>query len=713
MKYSYFNILSCFLYTFTSFFIFYVSPVLLHAEEQNPESAELVPHAINSINIEKLTEEKGSEPVERITQETSLIAALFQGQMTKHPENGRQKQYYFIKRPSLGGQLTYELEKDSQTHNGTTYTDTSHRFKETIRIQTAGWVYNPALMKYSLMFEPELNQTKEELSQGEAADSSSFSPDYSMTATFLEAKPYTLNIFGIRQQTSNWASFSGNSESTVDSYGANGQLKYKILPTTFGYSHSENDQAGFYTSHDIHDAYNLSSTHQARRSNTNLTSTYSDDKRDTENIKNQIKTFNNNLFNNYQITEDNKVTLDSSMSYNTQESDWIDSQNINIREHLGWRHRPNLQSNYSASHSRQESGDFSSNMTTLDAGLTHLLYENLTTNVGSRASQSIYSDEKETAGAGLLNFSYIRPFSWTTLGLHSGWDYLYTERSGLNAAESLVSNEMHSMSYSNEVYLNNYNIDINSIIVTNTFGTLVYIENIDYTVEMTNSYVRMRRLPFGSITEGQTVSVNYRYLRDSAYNDALFTENYGFNFDLWHDWRFSYNFIRVTQDIISGQTPQNLVDDTIHKTDIRYDIGWSNTSLSYEDNNRLSSASYTRSQMQETLHWSLSQIYFSMSGYLGQTDYKDHDETNNYYGGVTIFDWMLRRWCKLHLEGYYDKTMGDFDETENNGLKAGLEFRYRIWTARLSYELTDQNYINTDSQRKEQLVRMEFIRAMW
>jgi hypothetical protein len=717
MKHFCFKILTFCLLTLASLFLLIVDPVLIYAEAESSESVEPAP-PIDSINIEKLSEEKSSKPVEPATKEASSFKAALKRWLTKQPEGGRQygqqKRYYFIKRPSVGGELSYEFKNNSQTHNGTTITDSSHKFEERINIQTSGWVYSPALMKYSLMFAPILNQSFEEPDQGEKMRSSSFSPDYSMSATFLEAKPYTLNIFGNRQQVSEWAAFSGNSESVSNSYGANAQLKYAILPTTLGYNHTESEQTGFYTSNDTHDDFNLSSEHRTESSNTRLTSTYSDDNRNSENLNTQIKTFNNNLFNNYRITDDNKVTLDSTMIYSTQESGWFDTQNINLREHLGWRHTPKLQSNYSASHTRQESGDFSSDMTTLGAGLTHLLYENLTTSIGSRASQNSYSDGKETAGDGFLNFSYNRPLSWGTLGLNSGWDYLYTDRSRFTSNEALVTNETHALSLTKEIYLNHYNVNLDSLIISNNSGTIVYIENIDYTVEKINGYVRIHRVPFGSITDGQIVAVTYRYLRDAAYNDTVLTENYGFNFNLWRDWNFSYNITRITQNILAGETPQNLIDDTIQRADVRYDIGWSSTSLSYEDNNRLSSPAYTRREIQETLSFRpLLPFYMSLKGYFGQTEYKDHVETDDFYGGVATCDWLLNRWSKLRFEGFYNKTIGDYEETENTGLKTGLEFRYRIWTTRFSYQYTDQNYIKTDSQRTEQLARVELIRALW
>jgi hypothetical protein len=690
MTHFFFHILPFPQIAFASLLLLFVGPVTVHADEKIPESVEVV------------------------SQKASPLDALLQKWQTTQPESGPQKQYFFIKRPTVGGQLTYEFKDDSRTDDGTTEQVTNHKFFEKIGLETAGWIYHPALMRFALIFEPEFNQSKEEMSSGESVNTNSFSPDYSMTSTFLETKPYTLNVFANRQQEPVWAAYSGNSESINDSYGATGLLKYKILPTTLGYTHTETDQTGFYTSNNIHDEFNLSSQRQTGKSDTHLISTYTDDQRTSEGVDTQITTFNNNLFNSYGITDDKNVMLDSSLTFLFQDASNFNTKNINLREQLNWQHTPNLQSNYSANHIQMETNDSSSDMTDIGARLTHLLYENLTTNVGNRLNQYNYSEGKENAAKGFLDFYYKRPFSWTTVGLHSGWDYLYSDRTGSASGSAVVTNETHKLSLGEEIYLDNYNVDLDSIIVTNTAGTIVYVENMDYSVKDVNGYVRISRLPFGEITEGQAVSVSYSYLRNSDYDDALLTENYGFNFDLWHDWRFSYNFLRVTQDILSEQAPENLVDDTIQHAEIRYDIDWSYTSLTYEDNNRLSAPAYTRREIQETLYYrSQWQFYVSLKGYYGQNDYKDNDETKDFYGGITTFDWILTRWCKLRVEGYYEKTGGNSEETENIGLKTGLEFRYRIWTARLSYELTDQNDIISDIQRTEHLARLEFIRIMW
>ena len=674
-------------------FYFLVNPVVAPAEEQN------------SVGAEQLTP---STPIK------SPVSVPSRRLRTIPKENGIQGQYFFMKRPAMGLSLTYEYKDETRINRDTTVKDTYHKIKEKIGVKTNGWLYHPALMQYSLLIEPEWSQAKEKMEPGEEARTNSFSPDYLINTTFLEPKPYTFDIFASRQEVPVWAAFSGNTESIVDSYGAALRLKYDALPTKIRYSHTETDQTGFYTSQNIRDDFNLSSQHKTEKSETSLTSSYSDDIRATEGISTKIKTFNNNLLNNYKITEDNKVKLNSVLTYRTQDTGEVDTQSIYLREHLNWWHRANLQSNYSLSHNQLQTGESDSDKTTIDGRLTHLLYENLTTNLGSRAYLYNYSGGTENTFEGFLDFSYRRPFTWGTLNLTSGWNYLYTDRGGFTGSQAVVTNEPQTLSLTEETYLDNYNADTDSIIVTNVAGTLVYIENFDYSVDVINDFARISRLPFGSIQDGQSVMVSYRYLRDSEYDDTLLTETYGINFDLWYDWQFSYNYLRTNQNIVSGQAPLKQIDDTIQRSQIRYNNGWFDTTLNYEDNDRMSGLAFTQWKIQQVLRYRPQwRMYFSLKGYFIQTDYSDRDELKEVYGGVTTFDWMLNRWCKLRVEGYYNQTTGDVEETENTGVKAGLEFRYRIWTARLTYELTDQNNIKTEYQRTEQLARLELIRIMW
>ncbi len=661
-----------------------------------------------------VAEEQSGESVDQIMQ--PQISILYtSGSSRKHrDDDGLSGDYYFIKRPALGLKLSYEFKNEKRTNSGTEVKDSHHRFKERVGLKTSGWMYHPALMRYTLLFEPEWIQAREEMNPGESSRVDSFSPDYFLTATFLERKPYTLNVFGRRQEIPVWAAFAGNTESVVDSYGANILLRYKILPTNVGYSHIETEQSGFYNSQSIRDNLTLTSRHQTPSSDTSLTSNYTDDERVSEDSVTKIKALNTILLNSYRITKNNDVKLHSTLTHRVQEATNLDVENLRFREHLNWQHRENLQSNQIFVHNRLDSGGFESDLTSLESRWTHLLYENLTTNAGGSIEQYNYQEGRENAGDVFLDLSYVRAFSWGTLNLSNSWDYLYTNRSGSAETGAQVTGEKHSLTAGEEVFLANEDVDLDSIVVTNTLGTTIYIENIDYTVSEISGLVRLTRLPFGEIKEGQIVGVNYSYQGDGGYDDTLLTQSYGIFLDLRQNWRFSYNFLRTTQDIVSGEPPKELVDDTIQRANVRYNIGWSDTSVTYEDSDRQSDLAFTRWKIEETLRFRpLWSFYFTLKGYAGRTDYEERDEKREFYGGVSTIDWILNRRCKLRFEGYYDNTTGDVEDTTNNGIRVGLELRYRIWKMKLFYEMTDQDNKMTEFRRQEQLIRFELIRIMW
>lgn len=627
---------------------------------------------------------------------------------------GMQGDYFFIKRPTLGLTLTYEFKDETRTNSGKDVKDSHHRFRERVGFKTAGWVYHPAFMRYTLLFEPEWSQAREETSSGESGRVDSFSPDYRLTATFLERKPYTINIFGRRKEIPVWSAFAGNTDSIVDSYGANILLKYKFLPTNFAYSHIEAEQSGFYNSQSIRDNLTLSSRHQNTSSTTSLTSTYTDDERVSEGTATKIKALNTTLLNTYGITEDNNVELHSTLNHRIQETTNLDVENFRLMEDLSWRHAENLQSNQVFVYYRQNSGNFESELTSLETRWNYLFSDNLTTDAGSSIQQYNYEEDEETAFEIFLDLAYTRPFSWGTLSLNGDWGYIYTNRGGSTETKAQKTGERVSLSAGEETFLDNDNVDLDSIVVTDTLGTRVYIENIDYALDEISGFVRVSRLPFGGINEGQVVAVNYLYLRDGQYDDGLLTQNYGIFFELWQDWRFSYNYLRAAQDILSGQPPTELVDDTLHRADVRYNLGWSDTKITYEDSDRQSDLTFTSWKIEETLRFRpIWPLYFALKGYAGRTKYKDRDEEREFYGGVSTIDWVLNRRCKLRFEGYYNNTTGDVENTSNNGIRAGLDFRYRIWKLRVFYEMTDQNNKLTEFRRNEQLIRFELIRLMW
>ena len=91
----------------------------------------------------------------------------------------------------------------------------------------------------------------------------------------------------------------------------------------------------------------------------------------------------------------------------------------------------------------------------------------------------------------------------------------------------------------------------------------------------------------------------------------------------------------------------------MQRAQLRYVVPWSDTTLSWEDSDRQSDLAYWQVKMQETLYFRpVLSLFFSLKGYVGTTEYKNRDDTRDFYGGVTTLDWILNRRCKFRLEGY-------------------------------------------------------------
>jgi hypothetical protein len=625
---------------------------------------------------------------------------------------GYTSRYFHIERPKVGLGLSYEFEEEKRKASGSTTTETSNEFTERLILETNGWAYHPALCKYILGFEPELSQTKRDSDSGDSSSDSVYAPAYSVDAIFLEPKPYTLHAFANRRELKVRGAFSEPTDSTIDTYGADLRLKYyKFLPTFAKYTHTDIDQSGFYDSNGSRDDYQLTSQQITKNSTTTLNSAYSDDERTSAGDTVRLKTFDGSLGNEYFIAGDQRKTLLSTLAYQWADTESQENKSYSLSENLFWRYTENLYTDYIFSYDKRDTGSFDSETTAFNARLQHLLYENLTTNVSTGFNLNDFSGGEENAYDGSLQFIYNRNIPWGDLTLRSGWDYRYTTRKG-EEAEITVIDEPHVLTTGVVTLLDNENVDLDSIFVTDVTGTIAYIENVDYTIQERNSFVQISRTTTGGIANGQTVLVDYRYRSDPAFDDTVFGQQYGIQFFLWNALTLGYGYQHANQNTVSGTPPENPIDDTTHAAEIRLNLGWTDTRLTYEDRDRSSGIS-TRS-------WLASQTFrirprrrflFDITGSYGRTKFTDVGEEQEQYGGSSRLLWRPAGWCRFRMEGFLNKISGDVEDQVDANFFAGVELAYRIWRGSAGYYYDRSG--SSDAYRIRNGVKFEIIRILW
>jgi hypothetical protein len=629
----------------------------------------------------------------------------------EHPAHAEfNGEFYSIERPKLGVDMSYRFESEERRGPFSNSKNDSHVLREGFDLETEGWLYHPAMAIYTLSFSPEWEQTEDKPDPGQERDSDSFFLGYGIDTTLLPYKPYTLNLYARRQSSELDSSLATRSESESDAYGASLRLKYPVLPTILSYDHSTSEQTGFYDAQQKRDEVRLIMRHERESNDTQLNSSYV-----TVDWTNPVSTTNTeNLFgsvvNNYRLTPDKRVLLTSRLTYRQSENNFSEASGVTLSEVLNWRHRVNFSSNYNLRYSQDDNNGQSINRTMARAGLSHSLYENLVSTAAVSASSDSQGEDSYGGNAG---FSYRRSIPWGMIFANMGHDYRITNRSR-GDEDVQVINERHVLTTGDVTLLDNRNVDLGTVVVTNGDGSIVYTLNLDYTLEVIDTSVRLSRTTFGSIGDGQSVLVDYTYLSDPAFDDSVYIQDYGIGLFLWSAWRINYRYSHAKQDFRGGIPPDVLTDDTTHFVDTDLKWKWSTTRALYENTDRTSGTSVSRWRIEENLNFRPSNMTsLGASTYYGETTIKDTNSEETFYGFRTVLQWQLSGRSRVKIEGLYDVTEGASVNTVDKGAEALWEWVYGIWRAEASYRFLNEEDRDSGQIRDRHSIFFNIRRALF
>lgn len=620
---------------------------------------------------------------------------------------------FFIERPSLGLGLSYKFEEDERTGPDITTKETTEAYTEKLEIETGGWFYHPALLTYTLRLSPEWEQTVQESNESEKRTSRTFLQGYFTEFTFLQFKPYTLRLFANRQTSTLESTFAQRAKTDSDTYGGILMLKYSVLPTVLTYNHLKSIQSGFFTSDEDRDELRMDMRHNSeKRGDTVLNASYIESTKTTQGIPTSTEAQNAFLNNSYNIIKDKKMLLSSSLNYREIQNNFIKSTGYSLSESLLWRHTRNLSTNYTIHYDKNEDAEFSTERSSTGFNLTHLLYENLATSVNMDGSSSEFTGGSEDFYGGGVNFNYNRKIPWGTLNINTGYDYRLVKRD-ITQNFLDIRDESHFLTDGVLTLLANEHVVINSIAVTDTTGTIVYIKDVDYRIEEIDFSVRINRTTFGGIANGQEVLIDYKYLSNPAFDYSTTGQSYGVNLNLWSIWMIFYRFNRSEQKFISGPPPDTLIDDSIHTAGTELDWKWSTTKLEFEDR-QTTNIPTRRWRAEETITARHGRrVFLSVSGHYGVLKFKDTDEDEKFYGVNSNIQLITSRQSKLTLQGFEEKISGGIRDVVNSGFSSNFEWFYRIWRVGISYKFLNERDEIFNETRRNHYVLFEIKRTLF
>jgi hypothetical protein len=688
----------------------------LHAKPDTEEPLHAEPDTEKPLHAEPdkvvLTEPTGTDQMIR-TKKSSIDGNY-------NVQNAQDDRFFFIQRPKLGLGGYYKLVDEERESPNNKTKNTNEKFRESMTVATNGWMYHPDLMTFHLSFEPQWQQETFRQNQATINPTQSYDRDTSLLAydvgtTLLQHKPLSLNIFANRKTGEIDLTNAQDSDIESETYGTRLNFNNPTLPVSIAWTHRKFDQTGFYQSNEDRDEAQVTIRHNAKKSVTQLNMLYnnSETTRTTfDTIDISSKTMNTELTNAYFITDDNRVRLDSQIYNMKADYNDLDQNTWILSENLFWTHSKDLLTRYRADYNRREFDGSVNEETRLSAGLTHHLYDRLTTDLGAAAVINKFEDGSEDLYKSNLGFLYRRPIDWGSVELGAAYDYGITNRNG---TEKIIPTEDRlTLSTGTDTFLDKENVDLGSIIVTDITGAVVYTENIDYQITMVGPVVSVSRTLLGAIADGQQVNVHYSYQINAAYDDSRFGQKYRFGLALWSFLYLAYSHYRIDQHIQSGEPPNDPLHDTSDTVHLSFVTKWSDTQFLYDNQDRTNgNSSVTRSITQRINLRPAKNIFLNLSGNIGDRDFPDLDEDERFYSLGSSIGWTPKSWCNFSLNYLLSSLSGDLRDELNSEFATTVNLRYGVWIGSISYRLRDQD----DKQNGNRLWRQEtifqIIRHLW
>ena len=432
---------------------------------------------------------------------------------------GRQRP--LVRVDDVKASLEYNLDhqSDDRKSAGSSFGTETTLMEELLNLQAKGDVFDPKLMSYNALLGFGLSQQKYDSDTLSGSDNGDLQ-NYGFSASFLPTKMYPFSIEAVQTDSLIPRAFQGPLRVEDSHEGFNMRLRVPDWPMFFSWSRSDlNQRSDVVPTEDVFERkserFSYTLTHDfSEYSHLIFRSDIDALDQTSGSFENDFDTQRHRLEHDYEFGEVKQHSLDSTFIF-FERQDQFDTKTFDWTENLVLRHTPDFTTFYNTIFSDSTFNDTDVQTITGLGGFIHKMYSNLTTQGEVFASKSEFGSISETTSqGGRVNLDYFRNNPWGIFLMELEFDITKDKTTG-DTGESTVINEVHVFNDPFPFRLNERNIDITSILITDVTGAFVYSEGDDYMVAVIGNQVEITATPLGNvppnIVDGQTLLVDYNY----------------------------------------------------------------------------------------------------------------------------------------------------------------------------------------------------------
>ena len=535
---------------------------------------------------------------------------------------------------------------------------------------------------------------------------------YQANLSVLKEKPYAITLFANRSDVFREYDFFSRAKVLAQTYG--GRVGYAAgpVPVSLSVTRTEEDVTGLLRPTRREDTTLLFDARHERSANSHTAFSYSVNQflqEELDSYRQEGLNHSINLFDTEAFGKTNRFKLNTSLLYNQLDTDPASTSSLTARESLTMKHAKSLESRYEYGFNRSTAGSAENVSHGGQAGVQHQLFESLTSDVELRGNSTQSTSPDSQLSSTRLGVAWTESYtkklgSWGKLSL-GGLVYVGREERSSQGQLIFVIDEQQTLKDSVITFLNQPRVVLTSIRVTDSTGTVLYRELLDYRVLPEGQRVEIRRVPGGRIPDGGTVFVDYLAVAQPADAFIAINDQCNVRLELFKGLLAFYGRINVVENV-GGRS---LVLEDLTATTAGAELSWGalQTGVEYQlyDSNL---TPYETLRLFQSLTWDVTEgLTFTLDGGESWTAFIKANRQQRDYHAIGRWQARLTSALSVNAEGGIRITEGPGVDQTLATSRFGLEFSKNNLAAHLSYDFQDQVYLGELRKRHFLSFRMK------
>lgn len=598
--------------------------------------------------------------------------------------------------------LKFSFESEAETRKISSSSAPTRRyrllFEESLETDFKGSIYHPNLLAFDINLENGLSQNREKFQPNLTGKLTNSPLNYfHILTSFLSKKPYAFSLFADKSREVQNREFFERQIINSTRYGGNFGFKNDFIPAGLSFSNSEKtiDRASRASQVFRDDQLSLRLNNDSKF----LGETFFDFTQDkfsriesgATDQKGTSRDFS--LLNQKFLSEDERKSLYSALRF-YDITGTSENSTLSLDENLNIKHSEYLDSSYTYNFSDKSSAGAKTRDNRVSAALRHRLYESLTSSLNpyyfksnatgfSRDSYGLSWDEDYLKRLGKIG----------KLNLGAGVTYSGEKRKSLDSIFSIID-EAYTLTDGTVTLLDKPRVDTQTVVVTNTAGTVTYILDVDYQLNSVGERTQIQRILGGGIANGQDVLVDYQAKSNPSLTYNTLSDNFRIRMDFLDELIGIY--YRSSKESYSNvSSEEDVILQTLEVTVTGIDLKYKNASLEFSDEDYKSSLSpYKQRQLKESFFFNptvKSTLTFQSSQSIVRL--VNTQDTQKFFDFVSRYTVGLDRFTRFNAEAGYRWQKGS--NIGLNDLTAGssIEFNFGKSSMNAGYEFKKQLYL--------------------